>query len=41
VLFTVADDQMVLLHGFVKKSPKAPTDDLYVARQRMREVHDD
>jgi phage-related protein len=41
VLFTVVDEQMVLLHGFVKKSPKTPADDLQVARQRMREVHDD
>jgi phage-related protein len=41
VLFTVAGDQMMLLHGFVKKSPKTPMDDLLVARQRMREVHDD
>jgi len=38
VLFTVADDQMVLLHGFVKKSPKTPADDLLIARRRMREV---
>jgi phage-related protein len=41
VLFTVMDGRMVLLHGFVKKSHKTPADDLQVARQRMREVHDD
>ncbi len=41
ILFTVAEEHMVLLHGFVKKSPKTPTDDLDVARQRMREVQDD
>ena len=41
VLFTVSDEQMVLLHGFVKKSQKTPADDLQVARQRMKEVHDD
>lgn len=41
VLFTLADDEMVLLHGFVKKSPKTPADDLDIARQRLREVHND
>ena len=41
VLFTIAEDDMILLHGFVKKSPKTPADDLQVARQRMREVHRD
>lgn len=35
VLFTVADDQMVILHGFVKKSPKTPAADLRLARQRL------
>lgn len=39
VLFTVADDQIVLLHGLVKKSRRTPANDLQVARQRMREVH--
>jgi phage-related protein len=40
-LFTIAEEDMILLHGFVKKSPKTPADDLQVARQRMREVHHD
>lgn len=40
VLFTLRENDMVLLHGFVKKSAKTPIDDLDVARQRMREVHD-
>ena len=28
VIFTVSDDVMVLLHGFIKKSQKTPTSDL-------------
>lgn len=34
VLFTVVDAQMVLLHGFIKKSQKTPASDLATARQR-------
>ena len=34
VLFTVIDDMMVLLHGFIKKSQKTPLDDLTTARKR-------
>ena len=35
VMFTVDGDVMVLLHGFVKKSTKAPTAELKTARQRL------
>ena len=35
VLFTVDSGVMVLLHGFVKKSQKTPTEDLRTARQRL------
>ncbi len=38
VLFTVEGDTMVLLHGFIKKSQKAPTADLKLARQRLRDL---
>lgn len=41
VLFTVEGSTMVLLHGFVKKSPKTPKPDLETARLRKREVHHD
>jgi phage-related protein len=40
VLFTVIDDKMVLLHGFIKKSQQTPASDLKLARTRMRQVHD-
>lgn len=35
VLFTVEGDTMVLLHGFVKKSQKAPPGELETARRRL------
>jgi phage-related protein len=38
VLFTVVGQQAVLLHGFVKKSPRTPARDLAVARQRKQQL---
>lgn len=35
VLFSIAGDRMVLLHGFVKKTQPA---DLALARKRLREI---
>lgn len=34
VIFTVVGAEMVLLHGFIKKSQKTPTVDLQTAKQR-------
>jgi phage-related protein len=39
VLFTLVDDEAVLLHGFIKKSQKTPTDDLATALARMKRLH--
>ena len=39
VLFTTGDGHMVLLHGFIKKSPKTPRDDLELAKTRLRLLH--
>ena len=36
VLFTVVDQEMVLLHGFIKKSQKTPGEDLDLAKSRLR-----
>lgn len=36
VLFTVEDNKMVLLHGFIKKSQRIPRRDLNLARNRRR-----
>jgi len=38
VLFTIVDQQAVLLHGFIKKSQKTPARDLAVARQRKEQL---
>jgi phage-related protein len=34
ILFTIYEDKMVLLHGFIKKSQKTPTEDLKLAKDR-------
>ena len=38
VIFILHRGRMVLLHGFVKKSQKAPKSDLDLARQRAKEI---
>ena len=38
VIFAVVAGQMVLLHGFVKKSQKTPKADLDLARKRQKEI---
>jgi phage-related protein len=32
------DETLIVLHGFIKKTQKTPTDDLALARRRMNEV---
>jgi phage-related protein len=36
VLFTVVDDSMILLHGFIKKTEKTPKEDIELAEKRMK-----
>jgi len=38
VLFMLDGGQMVLLHGFIKKTQKTPQGDIDTARKRMKEV---
>jgi phage-related protein len=38
VLFCVVRGELILLHGFVKKTQKTPPDDLALARKRQKEV---
>jgi phage-related protein len=38
IVFTVLDKDIVLLHGFLKKSSDTPKDDLDLARERLRQV---
>ena len=37
MIFSVRDGRIVILHGFVKKSQKTPTEELALARRRDRE----
>lgn len=39
VLFCVAGGELMLLHGFIKKTQKTPPGDLQIAMKRMKEVH--
>jgi phage-related protein len=38
VIFCITEEQMVLLHGFVKKTQKTPKADLDLALRRMKEL---
>ena len=38
VIFVVVDDQMVLLHGFVKKTQRTPKAELNLALRRKQEI---
>ena len=41
VLFTTFSNDIVLLHGFIKKTQKLPQDELNLARQRLRDFKED
>ncbi len=36
VIITLSDNKIILLHGFIKKTNKAPRDDLDLATKRMK-----
>lgn len=38
VIFCIIENEMVLLHGFIKKTQKTPSADLTLARKRMKEI---
>lgn len=38
VVFTVFQNEIVLLHGFIKKSQKMPKEDLDLAKKRMKNL---
>ena len=38
VIFTVIDEHIILLHGFIKKSQALPKEDLHLARQRLGDI---
>jgi len=40
VLFFIRNDQMFLLHGFIKKTQKTPRQELELAKKRKKEIKD-
>ena len=40
VLFIVKDHNLVLLHGFIKKSQKTPNQELELARKRQKDLEE-
>jgi phage-related protein len=38
VIFCIANSQMVLLHGFIKKTQKTPQADLELALKRKKDI---
>ena len=40
ILFSLSGDRIVALHGFIKKTQKAPDADLTLARKRKREFEE-
>jgi phage-related protein len=38
VLFCVHEDQIFIVHGFIKKTQKTPQDEMELAQKRMKEV---
>src|SRR5947209_19813596 len=36
ILFTIVDEEIVLLHGFIKKEQKTPPDELNLAKKRKK-----
>lgn len=38
VIFTLCGDEMVLLHGFVKKTQQTPHSELEIAKERLKNV---
>ncbi|MDQ6618118.1 MAG: type II toxin-antitoxin system RelE/ParE family toxin [Pseudomonadota bacterium] len=39
-LFAVESGQMILLHGFIKKTQRTPNDDIQLAERRLKEWQD-
>ena len=38
MLFCLVGSELILLHGFIKKTQKTPPDDLALARKRQKEI---
>lgn len=40
-IFTLVNDEMVLLNGFIKKTQKTPANELETARKRLKDIQDE
>lgn len=40
IIFSVIDEQMVLLHGFIKKTQKTPKAELDLALKRLKDINE-
>lgn len=38
ILFTVKDSQLILLHGFIKKTSNTPNNELKTAKNRLKKL---
>ena len=38
IIFTMYENEIVLLHGFIKKSQRISLEDLELAKRRMKEI---
>ena len=38
VLFGMHEGRLVIVHGFIKKTPKTPQDEIALARKRLKEI---
>lgn len=38
VIFTIIDDYMILLHGFIKKTQQAPKEEIDLAIKRLKDI---
>lgn len=41
IIFVAMKGRMVLLHGFVKKTPKTPSQDLAIAKERLKKYEEE
>ncbi len=41
VIFCMMRDEMILLHGFIKKSQKTPSKEINIAKNRLQEIKND
>ena len=41
IIFTLVNDEMILLSSFIKKTQKTPSTELEIARKRLKDINDE